>query len=183
MKFRLDDEPNFGPRRTGRLHRQTQRPSGASGLRCTAALSKEVMLCPTDGDFARFHGLRWLNPIASYACSHSRFDRTRSLDASRWATESPATKKKGFSALRSVNQRDPSSRPEHRSRKMDKPVEHRQKVAPRRSRGSASKTAPEKELTPQECAVRALNKPAYWRSTVNYQNEPNVRRRPARSRG
>ena len=31
-----------------------------------AALAVEhgLMLCSTDGDFARFQGLRWLNPIA-----------------------------------------------------------------------------------------------------------------------
>jgi toxin-antitoxin system PIN domain toxin len=39
-----------------------------------AALAVEhgLTLCSTDGDFARFQGLRWLNPISS--CSNDRID-------------------------------------------------------------------------------------------------------------
>src|SRR6516164_991403 len=43
------------------------------------------------------------------------------------------------------------------------PVHRRERWWPR---GAATKTAPEKELSPQECRG-ALNMPADWRSTVN----------------
>jgi toxin-antitoxin system PIN domain toxin len=42
-----------------------------------AALSVEhgLTLCSTDGDFARFSGLRWLNPITSQALSQPQLNR------------------------------------------------------------------------------------------------------------